>query len=156
MAVVTGPPDLGLLLARAYQEFVRQLRADLAGRGFDDLGRSDGFVFRALDGRPMTVSALAGRLEVTKQAAGQIVEDMEGRRYLRRRPDPGDARARLVELAPRGRAALAAARAFHRRYERQLVRAHDAAAVATLRAVLVDVAGGEAEAVDPRLRAHYL
>lgn len=156
MAVMTGAPDLGLLLARAYQEFVRQLRADLAGRGFDDLGRSDGFVFRALDGRPMTVSALAGRLEVTKQAAGQIVEDMESRGYLRRRPDPGDARARLVELAPRGRAALAAARAFHRRYERRLVHAHDAAAVATVRAVLVDVAGGEAESVDPRLRAHYL
>ena len=30
-------PDLGVLLALAYQEFVRELHEDLAERGFDDL-----------------------------------------------------------------------------------------------------------------------
>ena len=55
------PLDLGILLGLAYQEFVRELREDQAGLGFGDLGRSDGFVFRALGGQPMTVSELAAR-----------------------------------------------------------------------------------------------
>ena len=79
------PPDLGILLALAYQEFVRELHVDLAGHGYDDLGSSDGFVFRAPADRPMTVSALAVRLDISKQGAGQIIDDMEHRGYSRAR-----------------------------------------------------------------------
>jgi DNA-binding MarR family transcriptional regulator len=152
----TQPIDLGILLALAYQEFVRELREAHAEGGFDDIGRSDGVVFRALSSRPMTVSDLAGRLGISKQGAGQIVDDMERRGYLERRPDPGDRRARLLYLSARGNAALAAARGFHRRYERRLVRTHGREAVGTLRAVLQAMAGGADQAVDPRLRALYL
>ncbi len=149
--------DLGILLALGYQGFVRRLHDDLATHGYDDLARSDGYVFRALAESPLTTSALAGRLGVTKQGAGQIVEDMTRRGYLTGRPHPDDARARLLELSDRGRGALAAARAFHRRYERALAREHGAEAVAALRALLTEMAepgaGGD---VDPRLRAMYL
>jgi DNA-binding MarR family transcriptional regulator len=148
--------DLGILLALAYQQFVRELREAHAKAGFDDGGRSDGYVFRALATRPMTVNALAARLQITKQGAAQIVDDMERRGYLRRRPDPTDGRARLVYLSPRGTAALAAARRFHRGYERRLVRTHGSAAVATLRAVLETMAGGSEQTIDPQLRALYL
>ena len=150
-----GPLDLGILLGLAYQEFVRELREAKAGLGFGDLGRSDGFVFRALGGQPMTVSALAARLQISKQGAGQIVDDMERRGYVERRPDPDDGRARLLHLSGRGRAALAAARRFHRRYERRLAREHGREAVADLRRLLEGIAGPE-QAVDPRLRAMYL
>jgi len=148
--------DLGLLLAKAYQEFVRDLRASLAGQGFDDLGRSDGYVFRSLAEGPMTVSELAARLEISKQGAGQIVEVMERRGYLRRRSDPTDGRARPVELADRGRRALAAASAFHRGYERRLIDRHGAAAVSGLRAVLDGMVGSGSEPLDYQLRALYL
>ena len=53
-------PDLGILLALAYQEFVRELHTAMAGAGFADLGHSDGYVFRALAERPMTATELAG------------------------------------------------------------------------------------------------
>src|SRR2546430_10709148 len=148
------PLDLGILLALGYQEFVRALRDSLAAKGFDDLGRSDGYVLRALSGNPMTTSELAGRLEISKQGAGQIVEDMETRGYLQRLPDPDDGRSRLVRLSPRGRQALAAARRFHQAYERRLVRAHGGEAVAALRAVLVGMAG-ERNPLDPRLRVPH-
>jgi DNA-binding MarR family transcriptional regulator len=148
--------DLGLLLAKAYQEFVRDLRTSLAGQGFDDLGRSDGFVFRALAQAPMTVSDLAARLEISKQGAGQIVEDMELRGYVQRRRDPDDGRARPVELAPRGRQALAAASTFHRKYESHLARRLGPGTVTTMRDALTAMAGGETETLDPRLRAMYL
>jgi DNA-binding MarR family transcriptional regulator len=147
-------PDLGILLAMAYQEFVDELRRDLEGRGFDDLGRTDGYVFRALDRRPMTVSTLAGRLGITKQAAAQVIDDMECRGYIAREPDPDDARARLVTLTPKAVAALRAARSFHRRSEQRLARRHGAAALTAVRSVLTSLAGdGEPDA---RLRAHAL
>ncbi len=149
------PPDLGILLVVAYTEFVRELHAAHAAAGFADLGRSDGFVFRSLAGGPLTVSELAGRLEISKQGAAQIVEDMERRGYVERAADPADRRARPVRLTARGEAALANARRFHRDYERGLVRRHGAEAVRTLRAVLTSVAGAGQD-VDPRLRPFLL
>jgi DNA-binding MarR family transcriptional regulator len=152
----TQPVDLGILLALAYQRFVQDLRDAHAKAGFGDTGRSDGYVFRALATRPMTVNELATRLQISKQGAGQIVDDMERRGYVRRRPDPSDGRARLVSLTSRGAAALAAARRFHRSYERRLVRAHGPAAVAALRSTLEAMAGGTEQTIDPHLRALYL
>jgi DNA-binding MarR family transcriptional regulator len=147
--------DFGILLVLAYQEFVTELRAELAAQGFDDQGRSDGYVLRALDAAAMTVSELAERLEISKQGAGQIVEDMERRGYVERRPDPRDGRARLLYLSAHGQAALASARRFHQRFEKRLVKEHGAEAVANLRALLTAVAGAERTA-DPRFRALYL
>ena len=150
-------PDLGVLLALAYQQFVSELHVDLGERGFDDLARSDGYVFRALDAAPLTTSALADRLGISKQGAGQLVEDMTRRGYLRSRPDPSDRRARLLELSDRGRRALAAARDFHPRYEQRLARRHGRAHVDTLRAMLTGMAPTYGEgALDPRVRAMHV
>lgn len=148
-------PDFGILLVLAYQEFVIELREAVAARGFTDQGRSDGYVLRALDAAPLTVSELAERLAISKQGAGQIVDDMERRGYVERHPDPRDGRARLLHLSERGTAALAAARRFHARYERRLVREHGAEAVDALRTVLTAMAGAD-RAADPRFRALYL
>lgn len=150
------PVDLGILLALAYQQLVEQLRASLAEQGFDDLGRWDGYVFRQLAVQPITVSVLAGRLDITKQGAAQIVEDMQRRGYLQRRPDPSDGRAQLLVLSERGAAALAAARRFHQRYERRLGREHGRNAVLAARAVLTAMAGCTGDSADPLLRTTYL
>lgn len=146
--------DFGILLALAYQEFVRELNADLAIRGYDDLATSDGYVFRALDDTGLSTSGLASLLGISKQGAGQIVADMTRRGYLASRPDPEDGRARVLELSPRGRQALAAARRFHRRYEQRLARRHGPEAAATLRELLTTLAPTDDKgALDPRLRA---
>ena len=144
---MTEAIDLGILLALAYQRFVDDLRTALAEQGFDDQGRSDGYVLRVVDAGPVTVSALAERLEISKQGAGQIVDDMVRRGYLERYDDPADARARLLRLAPHGRTALAAARRFHRGYERRLRRTHGAEAVTALRSLLEAMAGADAGAL---------
>jgi DNA-binding MarR family transcriptional regulator len=149
--------DLGVLMAVAYQEFVREMHVTLADLGYDDLGRSDGYVFRALADRPLTTSELAAQLGISKQGAGQIVGDMTTRGYLASEPDPDDARARLIVLSERGRAALSAARAFHRRYEQRLARRHGRAAVDGLRTMLTRMAApGRDGVLDPRVRAIYL
>ncbi len=155
MTVPEQPADLGILIGVAFQEFVRELHAAHAAAGFADLGRNDGVVFRSLATRPMTASDLAGHLEITKQGAAQIIDDMERRGYVERQPDPDDRRARPVRLSERGQRALANARRFHQDYERKLARAYGADAVATLRAMLEAIVGTE-QSVDPRLRAFYL
>jgi len=67
----SGKPDFGILLLLADQEFVRELRASMAAQGFDEQGRSDGFVLRTLGAAPMTISALAERLRSASRAPGR-------------------------------------------------------------------------------------
>ena len=105
---------------------------------------------RALAQHRMSVSKLAELLDISKQGAAQIATDMERRGYLARRPDPDDGRAWLPE---RGTAALAAARAFHHRYERGLVKRCGTETVAVLRSGLSEIAGSAASRPDPRLKA---
>ena len=62
--------------ARAGLPAVRRGAArELSAAGVDALGRSDGYVFRALAERPCTVSELAARLQISKQGAAQIVAE---------------------------------------------------------------------------------
>lgn len=49
---------------------------------------------------------LASRLGVTKQAVGQLVDELVEMDFLERAPDPADARAKLVRFTRRGRAGL--------------------------------------------------
>jgi DNA-binding MarR family transcriptional regulator len=49
---------------------------------------------------------LATRLQVTKQAAGQLVDELVEMKMLERVADPDDARAKLVRFTRRGRDAL--------------------------------------------------
>ena len=49
---------------------------------------------------------LAAKLGVTKQAAGQLVDELVDMGMLERVPDPEDARAKLVRFSKRGRASL--------------------------------------------------
>lgn len=57
-----------------------------------------------LAGTRLTV--LAERLGVTKQAAGQLVDELVEQGMLERVPDPTDARAKLVKFSKKGERAL--------------------------------------------------
>ncbi|MET9338421.1 MarR family transcriptional regulator [Nonomuraea sp. NPDC003804] len=56
------------------------------------------------------MSDLAEQARVTKQTTTFLVDQLERAGYVERVPDPTDARARLVRIAARGRAAVAVAR----------------------------------------------
>ncbi len=131
--------DLGILLALAFSAFATELRASLAAQGYDDLHRSFGYVARNLAASPLTLSELADRLGITSPGALKIVQQMEDTGYLERVPDPTDARAKHLRLTRRGRAALAAARGFHERFERELADRLGARKVQALREVLGDI-----------------
>jgi DNA-binding MarR family transcriptional regulator len=98
------------LLASA-GSLVQDIHNGVVARGFSDLRPTHGFVFARLSAAGATVTEVAEHLGFTRQAASQIVDDLEQKGYVERRPHPDDARARLVLLTPRGRRCAAAAEA---------------------------------------------
>jgi DNA-binding MarR family transcriptional regulator len=59
-----------------------------------------------LDLEGTRITELARRAEITKQAVGQLVTDLEAVGYVERRPDPTDQRAKIVTLTERGRSGV--------------------------------------------------
>jgi DNA-binding MarR family transcriptional regulator len=101
--------DLPVLLLNAARALVDGIDAGVRARGFADLRPAHGFAFARLAGDGATVGQLAEHLDVTKQAASQMVEDLVTKGYVERRAHPGDARARLIVLTPKGWACTRAA-----------------------------------------------
>ena len=56
-----------------------------------------------LDDDGTTVSVLAERANMTKQAMAELVAHLEAHGYVTREPDPADRRAKLVRPTARGR-----------------------------------------------------
>jgi DNA-binding MarR family transcriptional regulator len=95
------------------------------------------------DGTRLT--ELAEAAQVTKQTAGFLVDQLQAEGYVERVPDPSDARARLVRIAPRGREAVARAREMEQVVEREWERHLGAERMAALR----DALTGLQEITDP-------
>lgn len=99
---------------RVAGQLVDGIQEGLREQGFDDVRPAHGFAFVMLAAGPATTVRLAEHLGITKQAASELVGHLVRAGYLRRRPDPGDRRAMLLELTDRGwectRAAERAAR----------------------------------------------
>ena len=55
------------------------------------------------------LTAIAARANITPQAAGELVDDLERLCYVVRQPDPDDRRAKRIVLTDRGRDSVAAA-----------------------------------------------
>jgi DNA-binding MarR family transcriptional regulator len=135
------PADADLSLASLFAGWALadELQRRLAADGMGDVRFADGLVFQHLVGGPMTIGALAERLEVTQQAVSKSVADLERRGYVERRPDPDDARARRVALTARGEAAIAGGRRHRAAIEAELAERLGPRRVESARRVLIDV-----------------
>jgi len=85
--------------------------AGVRARGFDNLRPVHGFAFTRLAAGGATVTDLAEHLDMTRQAAAQLVDDLVAKGYVERLPHPADGRARLVVLTEKGWACTRAAEA---------------------------------------------
>lgn len=83
----------------------RRIFAALAAAGFDDFTPAQARVMQRIRPNGTRLTELAEAAQVTKQTAGFLVDQLERTGYVRRTPDPTDARARLVRIAERGAAA---------------------------------------------------
>jgi len=89
-------------ILRAGRAAIDELHRRLAQRGHPDVRPAHGYAFQAIGAEGTTAGELGQRLGVTKQAAGQMVDDLIRLGYVERGPDPSDGRRRLVTLTPRG------------------------------------------------------
>lgn len=101
--------NLTVVLLAAANALIDGIHAGVVARGFDDLRPAHGFAFTRLAPDGATISDLAAHLDVTRQAASQLVDELEAKGYVERRPHPADGRARLVVLTERGWACTRAA-----------------------------------------------
>ncbi|RJS47758.1 MarR family transcriptional regulator [Nocardioides cavernaquae] len=82
----------------------------IVAAGFDDITLAQARVAARIGDEGSRLTELAAAAQVTKQTAGAMVDQLERAGYVERIPDPSDARAKLVQFAPRGREVLAVAR----------------------------------------------
>lgn len=87
------------------------ISAGVRARGFDDLRPAHGFAFARLAIGGATITQLAQHLDVSRQAAAQLVDELTAKGYVERHLHPDDARARLILLTEKGWACTRAAEA---------------------------------------------
>src|SRR5438552_16227305 len=99
---IPARPVIGLLLRLVYQHYAQDIDAALREAGFEDIRPAAANVFPFVPPEGITVSELADLARVRKQTMAQAVDQLERTGYVERRPNPRDARSRLVFLTERG------------------------------------------------------
>jgi DNA-binding MarR family transcriptional regulator len=96
------PANLAVLMREAFVALNDRVLTRLAEHGHTEVRPAHGAVFQYLDDTGTTVSLLAERAQMTKQAMAELVKHLETHGYVRRVPDPTDRRAKLVVPTERG------------------------------------------------------
>ena len=138
---------LSRLLLEAHRTLGGELLEGLNERGYPDVRPGHAALFMNIDRRTGTrLTELARRAHMTKQGMMLLVDELEERGYVRRVPDPEDARAKLVRLTARGRNYVAEARRAMAAVESRARRELGWRRYAAFRTALEElVGGGESE-----------
>jgi DNA-binding MarR family transcriptional regulator len=131
--------NLVVLLREAYLALDNLVPARLVARGHEAIRPAHSAVFEYLDETGTTVSRLAERARMTKQAMAELVEHLETHGYVERRPNPSDGRSRLVVPTERGRDVVTIAQAMVPEVEELAERAVGPGRLDRLRADLVAI-----------------
>ena len=133
------------LLMRASRAEATATLAAIQEQGYSDVSLADTALLSNLDTNGCTVTALARRAGVTRQAASQQVAALERSGYVRRHGSDADARAVIVIQTSRGRALLKHALIIVRGLEQGYASIIGADQYATVKAILTQLL----EQVDP-------
>ncbi|HYN29991.1 MAG TPA: helix-turn-helix domain-containing protein [Dermatophilaceae bacterium] len=145
MTVVKGLSDEPAPLPALVGFVFGRVRVVLDEEDWGGLRQSHIRVLSSVPNEGVSVTALADRVRMTKQGAGQFVGWLADRGYLTVSPDPTDRRVRVVRRTPTGTRVL---RRFARRMQDLETEWADQvghARYAQFREVLVDLAQGESE-----------
>jgi len=130
------PVNLAVMMREAFVALNDLVIGRLAERGHAVVRPAHGAVFQYLDDTGTTVSVLAERAQMTKQAMAELVRHLETHGYLTRIPDPDDGRAKLVLPTDRGLEVVAIAQELVPELENRLIQVLGADRVQALRADL--------------------
>lgn len=107
---VTHPPqtvNTVALLGRAYSLLGFRIVDGVVGAGFPQKPAHSA-VFAQISSEGSRLTELARRANMSPQAMGELVDELEQLGYLVRQPDPTDRRAKLITLTEKGHACIAA------------------------------------------------
>ena len=119
MAAQRKYKNTGAYLRELYDSLVANLHQQLAQEGYPEISPSHGLVFQYLDEAGSRITTLAARAGMTKQSMSALVYQLEDFGYLKRLPDPGDARAVLFYLTPKGKTLRAKAQHLNFQFEQK-------------------------------------
>ncbi len=104
MDTQNNPPFIptARLLLDAFRAFENELAQMLDSKGFTDVTTGNFNIFRHLNPEGMHLSELAKDAQISKQAIGKMVKDLEYKGYVELIPDKIDARAKYVHLTIKG------------------------------------------------------
>jgi len=107
------------LLGRAYSLLGFRIVDGVVGAGFPQKPAHSA-VFAQIAPKGSRLTELARRANMSPQAMGELVDELEQLGYVVRRPDPTDRRAKLITLTKKGQACIAAGVATIDGIEQQL------------------------------------
>jgi DNA-binding MarR family transcriptional regulator len=85
------------------------------------------------------ITDIARAQDVTKNAVGQLVTELEDLGYVERGPDPADGRAKIVRYTRKGRALIADAATIAERLDAEIEAIIGTRRLAELRSTLADI-----------------
>ncbi|WP_205849803.1 MarR family winged helix-turn-helix transcriptional regulator [Nakamurella flava] len=113
-------PNVPTLLFIAYRHVENRVLAAVLAAGFQ-ITLAQARIFQRIGPQGTRLTELAEQAQVTKQTASALVDQLQAAGYVERRPDPTDARARLVCISPAGADAWAVAEAELQRVHQEWV-----------------------------------
>lgn len=94
--------NLPRLLREFSRDFERRIWLQLADRGYPEIRAGHSQVFANLGMGSVRVTELAQRAQVTQQAMGKMLKELESMGYLTRDVDATDKRAKEIRLTEKG------------------------------------------------------
>ncbi|GAB5449744.1 MAG: MarR family winged helix-turn-helix transcriptional regulator [Halioglobus sp.] len=94
--------NLARMLREFTRDFERRIYSGTAARGFPDIRPSHAAVFANLGMGAVRVTELAERAQVTQQAMGKMLKELEQMGYITRAIDATDKRAKEIRLTAKG------------------------------------------------------
>jgi DNA-binding MarR family transcriptional regulator len=110
--------------------------------GYSAIRQGHGCVFRFIHEGGSRLTELAESSGLSKQAVGEVVDDLERLGYLERAQDPQDGRAKVIRLTEQGAEAHRTALGIFGDIERDFAERYGAERVAMLRELLEEIAAG--------------
>ncbi len=149
--ITPGTIPLPGLLEIAGEAMLAEFRDELSTQGYEDLRPTHGCVFRFVREDGMRLTELASYAGITKQSAGELVDDLVGLGYVERIADPADKRAKLICLTARGREAQRIGFGLFNEIEQRWAEHFGQERFEALRELLEEIAADRAPAAVPEL-----
>jgi DNA-binding MarR family transcriptional regulator len=132
---------IGMIATRLHRATQADCLARLSKAGYTDLRMRHLALLEGLPREGARVTTLATQTGMTKQAMGELVDEIEASGYIERQNDPADRRARLIVFTAKGQRAYEQAFLVLGEMERAYAGMVGAARYATTRAALEELVG---------------